>query len=102
MPKIINRGRVSRRTRCAICDRRCGSLLDRCHEPPRPGDEEVPLGEIVRCELCGKAACPDCLHECECCFDGIEPGDPAPSGWELAAKSGPGGKSGMLCYVRSS
>lgn len=65
---------------CDICGRAEGSELDRCGEP-----DGVPLGPLERCETCNRLACPDCLHEADCCFAEAEDhkGDPewAPLGW---------------------
>lgn len=84
--KIINDGPPSNRTECDVCGRKCGTLNDRCNFPPRFPEQEEPLGEIEWCDLCGKAVCPDCLHEADCCFEDAEDlsRDPqwAPRGWK--------------------
>ncbi len=55
---------MSQRKVCSICDRPTGSLADRDGEL----DEWAPLGPVTRCPTCKRLACPDCLHEAECCF----------------------------------
>lgn len=29
----------------------------------------IPLGPVTECPDCHKLACPDCMHEADCCFD---------------------------------
>lgn len=65
---------------CDICERAEGDEVDR-----GGAHDGVPLGPIERCETCGRLACPDCLHEADCCFIDAEEhrSDPdwAPPGW---------------------
>jgi hypothetical protein len=69
---------------CSICGRVKGSTLDRCGFPD-DSPNAVPLGPIRRCATCGRRACPDCLHESDCCFADSDDhaADPewAPPGW---------------------
>lgn len=69
---------------CSICDRPAGSLLDRFGIP-----DGIPLGPIQRCDICGRNACPDCMHESECCFvevdEHVHEPDWAPPGWRVMA-----------------
>lgn len=71
---------------CEICGRAEGSTKDRCGV-----EDGVPLGAVERCDLCEQLACPDCLHENDCCFveaDDLED-DPtwSPKGW-IRTKAG--------------
>lgn len=51
---------------CEVCGRRAGyAPLNRFGEPDLNPD--TPLGPIMECSTCGLMACPDCLHESECC-----------------------------------
>jgi hypothetical protein len=76
---------------CSICGRVKGSTLDRCGFPD-DSPNAVPLGPIRRCATCGRRACPDCLHESDCCFADSDDhaADPewAPPGWHIAAVTG--------------
>jgi hypothetical protein len=69
-----------------VCERLEGDMHDRCGQY-----DGVPLGRLEKCDWCGKWACPDCLHEADCCFDWYweianeEAGEPvAPPGWRLS------------------
>jgi hypothetical protein len=61
--------------KCEVCFRPEGDVPD---GPP-------PLGELERCDLCGRLACPDCLHEADRCFADWEghrdDRNWAPKGW---------------------
>jgi hypothetical protein len=76
-------------TKCRICGRKEGSTKDRCGE-----EDGVPLGPVERCPTCKRSACPDCLHEADCCFLGHE-GGAAPRGWYLRTV-----KDGVTEYAR--
>jgi hypothetical protein len=60
---------------CSICGRPRGSTLDRwgC-------EDGIPLGPLANCPTCGKTACPDCLHEADCCWEDEDGW--IPDGWE--------------------
>jgi hypothetical protein len=77
---------------CVICGREEGSEVDVAGFP-----DGVPLGTIEACETCGRLACPDCLHETDCCFLEAEEhaDDPewAPPGWVKAAEQSHDGQS---------
>ena len=68
---------------CEVCGRKEGAEVDVAGFP-----DGVPLGPIEECETCGRKACPDCLHEADCCF--VELGDHSnepdwsPAGWVKA------------------
>lgn len=89
-----------RKKACSMCGRKEGSTKDVC------GDEDyTPLGPVEKCETCGRWACPDCLHEADCCFADADEhaGEPTwtPPGWRLTdppadLKS----VKGILCYER--
>jgi hypothetical protein len=73
---------------CEICGRPEGCTLD------LGGLEDgVPLGPVTLCDLCGRRACPDCLHEADCCFDDadLHADDPlwAPRGWRRLPQQEP-------------
>lgn len=53
--------------RCAFCDRYQGVLADIAWQRSRWLHDEVPLGPVEECEDCGRLACPDCMHERDCC-----------------------------------
>ncbi len=67
---------------CEICRRAEGCTDDRSGVC-----DGVPLGLVERCDTCGRLACPDCLHEADCCF--VEMDDHAddphwsPPGWRV-------------------
>ena len=70
------------RRKCEICGREEGSTVDRCGV-----EDGIALGAIEPCETCGRWACPDCLHEADCCFveEDEHSDEPAwsPPGWML-------------------
>lgn len=74
--------------RCEVCGRKPGTLLNRdlyTKAPPR-------LGPLTQCDLCGLWACPDCLHEVDCCFRDADAHDKdrawAPPGWAVESDDG--------------
>lgn len=69
--------------RCEICDRKPGDTNDRCNEPTY---DQVPFGPLEQCDLCQKWACPDCLHEADCCFEDEEDAG-TPRGWRLVEEN---------------
>jgi len=53
---------------CAVCGRRAGSVgVD---VAGAPDGSVTPLGRVTRCPDCHQWACPDCLHDRNCC-DGL-------------------------------
>lgn len=55
--------RKSRRRCQGVCGERMeGSTKDRSGR-----EDGIPLGKIKKCQHCGRWACPDCLHERDCC-----------------------------------
>jgi hypothetical protein len=71
--------------KCDVCGRNEGAEIDRSG-----GYDGIPLGPIEKCETCGRHACPDCLHESDCCFDDAEDHvaepDWSPAGWARSMK----------------
>jgi hypothetical protein len=66
---------------CEVCDRLEGSTKDRCNE-----EDGTPLGAMELCPTCGKWACPDCIHEIDCCFSNVDFVNgviKAPPGWTV-------------------
>ena len=65
---------------CDVCQRKPGTTKGRCGEKT-----DSRLGPLERCPLCKLFACPDCLHEAECCFidEDAHMDNPtwAPPGW---------------------
>ena len=89
---------------CEVCGRYAGTRdeIDR-FEPSDPRHEvppldATPLGSVEECSLCGKFACPDCLHESDCCFADADekPVGWAPDGWRCE----PDAKTGAVVYAR--
>lgn len=80
-----NRCKKRTPSQCQICKRKPGARKkDRSGSlDPNP---QTPLGKLQRCRLCGLWACPDCLHETDCCFreEDEHEDDPnwAPPGWK--------------------
>lgn len=69
--------RPSRR-KCHVCCRKEGDKVDLSGRY-----DGVPLGAIEKCDTCGHWACPDCLHEADCCFgEEFENTGATPAGWE--------------------
>jgi hypothetical protein len=64
MPKTK---RAKAKRECQICDRLEGSTKDR-----DDAEDGVPLGPVEKCDACGRWACPDCMHEADCCFADAE------------------------------
>ena len=81
-----------RRKTCQVCGRKEGTTKDRCGQ-----EDGIPLGRLEKCDLCGKWACPDCLHEMDCCFDDEDPDNPPP-GWRVASRTGRRGE--IVVYER--
>lgn len=56
-------------------------------------DGLVPLGPMDTCDLCGKRACPNCLHEADCCFEAADDHEDdsvwAPKGWHRVPSNVP-------------
>lgn len=85
--------------KCRICGRYAGSTKDRCGE-----EDGVPLGPIEQCPTCKRWACPDCMHEADCCFVEEDEHGPdwCPPGWRpINDETVPGGKSYERIPVRS-
>jgi len=82
--------------RCEVCERAEGATCDRCWQ-----EDGIPLGPIETCPTCNRRACPDCLHEADCCFADAEDheDDPgwAPAGW---AKDGALSDRGTVVFRR--
>jgi len=75
----------ARKRKCRICYRFAGSQKDRCGEY-----DGVPLGPIKQCPTCKRWACPDCMHEVDCCFveadEHTGERDWAPPGWRITKR----------------
>lgn len=75
---------------CEICGRSEGN--ERIDRFGGRLNDHVPLGAVERCGVCGRLACPDCLHEVECCFvdadDHADEPDWSPPGWCVAGRHG--------------
>ncbi len=75
---------MTRRKRCQVCNRLEGSTKNMIGE-----EDGIPLGKVEKCPTCGRWACPDCLHEADCCF--VEADEHAaeecwcPPGWRIAS-----------------
>ena len=82
---------------CQICGRKEGTLLER----DMMTYAEPPLGPVEKCDTCGRWACPDCMHEADCCFveEDEHSNDPkwAPPGWRKEPSLG---KRGETIFVR--
>jgi hypothetical protein len=48
------------------------------------GEDGIRLGALSLCPTCGKTACPDCLHESDCCWEDVDNQEDGwiPDGWE--------------------
>lgn len=84
---------MKRKRKCEVCDRKQGDTTDRTGSPD---NDKVPLGAVTKCDVCARWACPDCLHEADCCFSeefdqvyGEKAGE-APPGWMKKTNSPPG------------
>lgn len=81
-------------TSCEICEREQGSLLDRCGQKDA---EEVPLGPIEKCSLCGRWVCPECSAdnggEADCCFMDLDEHDDDPSWSPFGWRREPGSRT---------
>lgn len=53
-------------TRCDVCGRREGNRTTNRFGGPDM-NPDTPLGPVTKCPACESMACPDCLHEQECC-----------------------------------
>lgn len=51
---------MNKRANCPCCGDRPGEIGQ--HYP-----DDVPLGELKRCDACGRWACPVCLDRLDCC-----------------------------------
>jgi len=78
---------MAKRKTCAVCSRKPGCTKNLCGE-----EDGTPLGALEKCDACGLVACPDCLHEADCCFrdadDHAKEPDWAPPGWRVSARLG--------------
>ena len=91
---------AKRKYECHVCGRKEGSTKDRCGS-----DDGSPLGQVEKCGTCGRRACPDCMHEADCCFadaDGHQDDSTwAPPDWRLAEPpNGTPSLNGQLFYQR--
>lgn len=59
---------VSKPERCEVCGDKPGEIGQ--HFP-----DDVPLGDLDCCELCGRWACPVCLDRWDCCDKGGDDAD---------------------------
>ncbi len=68
---------------CSVCNRRQG-----CTKDLGGHEDGIPLGPVTKCDPCGRWACPDCLHEADCCFTDYTEGEgglfsrESPPGWK--------------------